>query len=272
MGVERNATEDDIKTAYRKLARKYHPDVSKEKDAEERFKEVGEAYAVLSDAQKRKEYDQFGANVNQQQTQTSSEDYSDFFSSIFGEHAKHAQRQYPGQDIHATLTLNLQNAYHGATQTITLPFSGKTLNVKIPAGVIDGQQIRLSGQGELGHRGGKAGDLYIEIKLTDDVIFRADGADIYVSLPVTPYEIALGATIAVPTLGGSVELKVPANSQAGQKLRLKGRGLPAKTPGDQYVILQVVTPPADSAEKTAVYQKMADVFKGFNARQSLGVK
>lgn len=263
MGVARDATAEQIKIAYRKLARQYHPDMNKEKNAEEKFKELGEAYAVLSDPAKRKEYDQFGQQPfrGQQHAHVEPQDFSDFFSSMFGQRA--TQHSYAGEDVHAKLTINLEDAFSGSTQTVTLPFSGKTLRVKIPAGVTEGQQIRLNGQGESG------GDLYIEIQLARHKLFQVDGADIYLTLPVAPWEVALGATISAPTLAGNVELKIPANSQAGQKLRLRGKGLPAKNPGDQYVVLQVVAPPADSSAMRECYEKMAQV-SHFNPRQNLG--
>jgi len=299
LGVKRDASQDEIKQAYRKLARKYHPDVSKEKDAEARFKEVGEAYEALKDPEKRKQYDQLGANWRagqefrpppgwQQQSRSAhfdpedfagAGDFSDFFSSLFGGgfhqrtrgHSDEFSRR--GEDVHSKILITLEEAYNGTTRTIQLSVPQMTrreLKVKIPAGVTQGQQIRLSGQGSPSMGKSTPGDLYLEIDLQPHSLFHADKADIYLTLPVAPWEAALGATISVPTLGGKVELKIPANSQAGQKLRLKGRGLPAKTPGDQYVVLQIVLPPADTAAQRELYQQMAQQMP-FNPREKLGV-
>lgn len=309
MGVKRDASPEEIKTAYRKLARKYHPDVSKEKDAEKKFKELGEAYAVLSDAEKRQQYDQLGSqwqggqefrpppgwhtysNAGGQEFNESQ--FSDFFETLFGGgggspfgHARRGRghaREFSqrGEDIQSKIAISLEDAYHGTTRAIqltvpemtaegTILTKSKTLNVKIPAGVTQGQQIRLAGQGGPGVGGGAAGDLYLEIDLQKNNLFRVDGADIYLNLPITPWEAALGATVPVPTLGGKVELKISAGSQSGQKLRLKGRGLPAKTPGDQYVVLQIVVPKADNAEAKEIYQQMEQKM-AFDPRKELGV-
>jgi curved DNA-binding protein len=293
LGVARNAPEDEIKKSYRKLARKYHPDVSKEPRAEERFKEVQEAYEVLKDAKKRSAYDQLGANWKSGQDfkpppgwQSSGNfedifagegadnigNFSDFFSMLFGRQARggagdfqEAQRQQQrGQDQHAKIKVSLEDAYQGATRTIQLQipardargrvrYTDRTLKVNIPKGVISGQQLRLAGQGSQG------GDLFLEIELESHPLYSLQGHDIYLTLPVTPWEAALGTKISVPTLGGRVELKLAPGSQGGQKLRLKARGLPAKPQtGDQYVVLQIMTPPATSDSQRALYQKMAE--------------
>jgi curved DNA-binding protein len=306
LGVPREATQDDIKRAYRKLARKYHPDVSKEKDAEARFKEVGEAYEVLKDPEKRAAYDQFGKNWQAGQdfhpppdwgkefdfrgggyTEADPGQFSDFFRSIFGhggrggEHFEHATFRARGSDQHAKILVDLEDAYHGATRTITLTIpeldaqgnivgQPRTLNVKIPKGIMAGQRIRLAGQGGAGFGGGPNGDLYLEVEFQPNPLFRAEKHDIYLELPVTPWEAALGGAVVVPTLGGKVELKIPPGSQTGAKLRLKGRGLPGKTPGDQYVVLRLVTPPADTPEAKALYRTMAEKLP-LNPREALGV-
>jgi curved DNA-binding protein len=291
MGVERNATQDDIKRAYRRLARKYHPDVSKEPDAEARFKEVGEAYEVLKDPEKRAAYDQIGSRNDWRAGQdfrpppdwntgfefsgggyTEANDFSDFFESLFGRFRGGSQRESAfharGQDHHARALVSLEDAFHGATRTITLQMPrldaegqvvthARNLNVKIPKGVIEGQQIRLTGQGAGGLGGGPAGDLYLEIAFQPHPLFKADKRDIHLELPVTPWEAALGRTVTVPTLGGDVQLKIPPGSQSGNILRLKGRGLPGNPPGDQYVRLRIVTPKADTDTAKALYERMA---------------
>jgi len=304
LGVPRDATQDDIKRAYRKLARKYHPDVSKEANAEARFKEVGEAYEVLKDPEKRAAYDQFG---NQWQAGqdfkpppnwdtgfefsgggfTDAGDFSDFFETLFGRARRgrggHRDRgfQTRGEDHQAKILISLEEAYQGASRTITLKTPEldaeghvitrpHTLNVKIPKGVTEGQRIRLAGQGAPGLGGGPKGDLYLEIAFQPHPLFRAEGRDIYLELPVTPWEAALGQTVTVPTLGGKVELRIPPGSQSGTKLRLKGRGLPDSPAGDQYVVLRIVTPRADTPAAKALYEQMAHELP-MNPRAALGV-
>ena len=299
LGVARDASQEEIKKFYRRLARKYHPDVSKEKDAEECFKAVGEAYDVLSDPKKREAYDRLGSNwkagesftpppgwefeggfQGSEQGSFSTEEasaFSDFFSSLFGgsgfqqagQHRRHYNASIKGEDIHAHLTISLEEAFQGSSKelSLSLPRSQavKTLRVKIPKGVLPGQQIRLAGQGTSG-LGGQPGDLYIEVEYAPHSLFTADKADIYLRVPLTPWEAALGTILSVPTLGGKVEVKIPANSQTGKKLRLKGRGIPAKTPGDQYLTLEIMTPPAhDEAAKT-IYKNMQTSLP-FNPRE-----
>src|SRR5690625_1906709 len=276
LGVAREASQDEIRRAYRKAARRYHPDVSTEKDAEERFKEVGEAYEVLKDPEKRQAYDRFGKDWQQGQDfrpppdweqdfgfagggYAHQDDFSDFFESLFGRGAGRGRGGFRtrGEDQVVRISLSLEDAYRGVTRTLTLSAteidrSGqvrprpRTLNVRIPAGVTDGQRIRLKGQGSPGLGGGPAGDLFLEVSLAPHPHFHADGRDVLLELPVTPWEAALGATVSVPTLGGVVDLRIPAGSQSGRKLRLKGRGLPGEPPGDQYTELRIVTPKADS--------------------------
>jgi curved DNA-binding protein len=295
MGVARDASQDEIKKVYRRLARKYHPDVSKEAHAEERFKEVQEAYEVLKDPEKRAAYDQLGSNWRSGQEfrpppdwgkdfefSTSSfgagddAGFSDFFSSLFGQRSPFGARgaggrargfAAAGDDHMARIEIDLEDAYHGATRTIELktPQVGedgrlaikpRTLQVKIPAGVTEGQRIRLAGQGSAGIGGGRAGDLYLEIHLRPHKLYQVEGRDITLSLPIAPWEAALGATVLTPTLAGPVELRIPANAKAGQRLRLKGRGLPGNPPGDQYVALKIVTPPADTPRARELYEQM----------------
>lgn len=307
LGIERGASQDEVKKAYRKLARKYHPDVSKETDAEARFKEVGEAYEVLKDPEKRAAYDQLGANWKAGSqfnpppdwdagfefsgggyTSQNASDHSDFFENLFSQgysrsQAGGQQRSYRarGEDTHAKVLIDLEDAYNGATRTLTLRHPEldaqgnvvnreRTLNVKIPKGVKEGQKIRLSGQGSPGYGGGPAGDLYMEIAFNPHPLYRIDGRDLYLDLPMTPWEAALGAKVKVPTPAGAVDLTLPANTRGGQKLRLKGRGIPGKEPGDIYVIPQIILPPADTDEAKALYEKMRDELN-FNPRSHLGV-
>jgi curved DNA-binding protein len=309
LGVAREATTDDIKKAYRKLARKYHPDVSKEANAESRFKEIGEAYEVLKDPEKRSAYDQFGSQWKAGQDfrpppdwnqhfefrggpggfsgAGGSSGFSDFFETLFGDIGRGQQRAQGGaraaraaEDQHAKISIDLEDSFQGATRAVGLqaPEIGpagqlvnrsRNLNVKIPKGVTEGRKIRLSGQGGSGHNGQK-GDLILEITFREHPLFRAEERNIYLELPVTPWEAALGETVTVPTLGGKVDLKIPPGAQSGQKLRLKGRGLPGDPAGDQYVVLKMVTPKADSETAKALYEKMAKELP-MNPRAELGV-
>lgn len=305
LGVPREATQDDIKRAYRKLARKYHPDVSKEADAEARFKEVGEAYEVLKDPEKRAAYDQVGRNCKPGEEFRPPPDwsqgfgyrresfsdadlggFSDFFETLFGRGGGRspfrntASFRAKGQDEHVKISISLEDAYQGAARTLTLTSPSlddqgqvinrvRTLNVKIPKGVLEGQRIRLAGQGAPGLGEGPPGDLYLEVAFQPHPLFRAEQRDVYLELPVTPWEAALGETLTVPTLGGKVELKIPPGSQSGKKLRLKGRGLPGNPPGDQYAVLRIVTPAADTPEAQAFYRKMAAELP-MNPRLGLG--
>ena len=297
LGISQNASDDEIKKAYRRLARRYHPDVSEEPDAEAQFKRIAEAYEVLKDPEKRKLYDQLGENWQSGQDFTPPPgsqrsrsrhasgagaegnfgDFSDFFESIFGRGAgggfhdpfgstqgrtSRRDRHYRtsrGRDIDAELTLELEDVYAGSTKTLTLSTAGQApheLKVKIPAGVTDGQKIRLKGQGEASPDGGDNGDLLIRIVVRPHRHFQLDGKDIHLTLPIAPWEAALGATVSAPTLGGRVDLNVPAGSQSRKRLRLKGRGLPGKTTGDQYVSLLIVNPPVEDEEAKSLFRSM----------------
>jgi curved DNA-binding protein len=284
MGVARDVSQDELKRVYRRLARKYHPDVSKEANAETRFKEVQEAYEVLKDPQKRAAYDQLGSNWRQGQEFRPPPDwgrnfefsnasfgeeggFSDFFSSLFGQHpgggrARGGARGFAmaGDDQVAAIEIDLEDSFRGGSQTIELKGSHtgapRTLKITIPAGIVEGQRIRLAGQGSPGHGGAPAGDLYLEVRFRKHRLFQAEGRDVTLTLPVAPWEAALGATIATPTLGGAVDLRIPPNAKSGQRLRLKGRGLPGSTPGDQYVVLKIVLPPADSSQARELYERM----------------
>jgi curved DNA-binding protein len=305
LGVERAATADQIKTAYRRLARKYHPDVSKEPNAEARFKEMQEAYEVLKDPEKRAAYDQLGSEWKSGQPFRpppdwgggfefsgrpgatggrgrarragaagedggfTQEEFSDFFSSLFGGGSPFATAgSRGGGDHHARLDVDLEEAFSGTTRTLELKrpeirpdgsveLRSHTVRVAIPAGVTEGQLIRLAGQGQpASGDGGSAGDLYLEVRIRPHALFQLEQRDVTLTYPVAPWEAALGAPVTLPTLGGPVEMHIPAGSQSGQKLRLRGRGLPGQPPGDQYVQLRVVLPPANSPQAKALYEEM----------------
>ena len=313
LGVGKNATADEIKKAYRKRARKYHPDVNKDLESENRFKEVGEAYEVLKDPEKRKLYDQYGADWKagkqqeeyrkqyQQQHRGAdfergqrfdfgsafgdAEGYSDFFEFLFGggrtgrRSTREAFRK-KGEDINASITIPLTDSYTGATRRISFTMQEITpeghvkrkpvnLNVKIPQGIRNGQKIRLSGQGSPGFGGGDRGDLYIKVEFEKDPVFTAEGKDVYVELPVSPWEAALGTTVTVPIpSGSSIRMKIPAGSAQGRKLRLKGKGIPSKTPGDLYVVIEIALPPADNEKAKKIYEEMKDL--DFDPRKNFG--
>ncbi|MDP3857385.1 MAG: DnaJ C-terminal domain-containing protein [Stagnimonas sp.] len=286
LGLTRAASADEIKKAYRKLARQFHPDKNQAKGAEERFKEINEANEVLSDPEKRKAYDELGANwrAGQQfrpppgwhgagarggpQGGFGGGDFSDFFSSLFGGAGGRGGMGGMGgmggfepeaEDSRDVLTVSLEESFHGGSRRVQLG-SGRTLEVKIPKGVTEGKTIRLSGQGRFG------GDLLLEIRFAPHPRFEVKDRDISCVVAVAPWEAALGASVAVPTLGGEVDLKLPAGTQGGRKLRLKGRGLPAATPGDQTIEIRIVTPPAANEEQRAFYEQMAQQFAGFTPR------
>ena len=306
LGVARGATEAEIKTAYRKLARKYHPDVNKEKDAEDRFKEIGEAYSVLKDTEKRAAYDQMGSNWKQGQDFSPPPnwnagfefadnpnagfggyggsydgDQSEFFESLFGR-GRHRQggrssnaRQgmhFKGQDHHAKILIDLADAYNGAKRTISLHMptqdpeghvmtQERKLDVNIPKGIKAGQNLRLSGQGGPGMGDGGAGDLYLEIDFHPSPLYKVDGKDVYLDLPMAPWEAALGTSVNIPTPAGStLELTIPPNTKSGRKMRLKGKGIPSKEPGDFYVVPNIVLPEAQSDAQKAAYQELEKAF------------
>lgn len=296
LGIKRDASQDEVKQAYRRLARKFHPDVNKSAGAEARFKDIGEAYEVLKDPEKRAAYDKFGANWKAGQefkpppnwdagfefsgggfTGGDQQGFSDFFEELFGRGRfggagqRTATFRMRGENQHAKIIIRLEDAYHGSTQTITLSRamvddSGHvrtkphSLHVTIPKGITAGQHIRLEGQGQAGVGGGANGDLFLEIAFADHPLFSAEGRDIHSVLPLTPWEAALGATVTVPTLGGNVELKVPAGTQAGNKLRLNGRGLStASKRGHHYVTIKIVVPEAKTDEQKKLYREMARI-------------
>jgi curved DNA-binding protein len=302
LGVEKSATPDDIKRAYRKLARKYHPDVSKEADAEAQFKEVAEAYEALKDPERRAAYDSVGnpqdggkdfqppPNWNPgfefSGGPGAGRDHSDFFEALFGRDAGglRGSRTSPhaaGEDHHAKVQIELLDSFRGARRKIALrvpardtsgnlTFQTRELEVNIPKGVRNGQHLRLKGQGEPSHGDAPAGDLYLEISIAPHKLFRLDGRDIHFDLPVAPWEAALGASVTVPTPDGSVQLTLPAGSLSGQRLRLRGKGLPCTPPGDLYAVLSIALPPADSDASRAAYAAFRGSFDSFDPRTALG--
>lgn len=303
LGVTRDSSADEIKKSFRRLARKYHPDISREPDAEERMKEVNEAFAVLSDPEKRAAYDQLGQRYHAGQEfhpppdwdagfefsgrgfPGAGGDFSDFFSELFGRHmgggqARGAAFRARGEDHHAKILLDLEDAYHGGARTINLraprmdasghvTLDERSLEVRIPKGAHEGQVIRLAGQGSPGFGGGPAGDLYLTVQFKPHSRYRVEGRDVYVTLPVAPWEAALGAAVEASVPDGTVEVRIPEGSQPGRKLRLKGRGIPGLPPGDLYLVLEVVLPPASDPKARALYQKMAQELAWFNPRQGM---
>jgi curved DNA-binding protein len=302
LGLEKSATPEDIKRAYRKLARKYHPDVSKEADAESQFKEVAEAYEVLRDPERRAAYDSVGTQHGGQSDfqpppgwnsgfefsgagDGTDAGYSDFFEALFGRGAagmRGAQGPSPsnGDDHHAKVQINLLDSYRGARRSITLQvpvrdakgnltLQSRQLEVNIPKGVRDGQHLRLKGMGGAGNGTGPAGDLYLEIQFAPHKLYRVEGRDVYVTVPVAPWEAALGASITFPAPDGDIQLTVPAGSPAGRNLRLRGKGLPGVPPGDLYAVLSIALPPAGTDNANKAYQALAKSFEGFNPRAGM---
>ena len=319
LGVAKTASADEIKKAFRKLVRKYHPDVSKEPDAAERMVELNEANAVLSDPEKRTAYDSLAAQPQRGgggfrpppnwdagfefsggnagpgfSAGAGAGEYSDFFEELFGRRAGRAQQAQRGhraaggfdsapqaqrgEDHHAKIELDILDAYQGSERTITLrgahlDGSGhvmpdeRSLQVKIPKGVREGQLIRLVGQGSPGSGGAPAGNLFLEVRFAPHTRWRAEGRDVYQALPLAPWEAALGASVEVQTPAGTVEVTVPAHSRAGRKLRLKGRGIPSTPPGDLYLELSIEQPAADNDSARAAYAALAKAFPAFNPRQ-----
>jgi curved DNA-binding protein len=296
LGVERSATPEDIKKAYRKLARKFHPDVSKEKDAEEKFKAVAEAYETLKDGEKRAAYDQLGSHAQGQdfrpppdweqhfargQASFDDIDLADLFAGLGGRGGfRRADPNAPiaGRDYEASVRVTLEQAFHGTEIQLDvsvpeLDDNGvahrvpRVVTVRIPRGVTDGQKLRVPGKGGKGVRGGRAGDLYLDIAVTPHRLFRADGRDLFVDLPLAPWEAVLGTSIALPTPAGTVNLKVPSGTRAGQQLRLAGRGLarPDGSAGNLFAIVQIAVPTVTDDAQRALYRQLADA-SNFNPR------
>jgi curved DNA-binding protein len=316
LGVERDASAEDIKKAFRKLVRKHHPDLNKAPDAKVRMQEINEANDVLGDQEKRVAYDtlarrqaagqefspppgwadgfEFSGSAANGADPGQDQDYSEFFEALFGATARRrggSFRAAPrgeafgesmrGADHHSKMTIPLEDSFTGSLRELTLrspeiDASGhvvlreRILQVSIPKGVYAGQQIRLAQQGAKGLGDGPLGDLYLEIAFLPHPLYRPEGRDLYVSLPLTPWELMLGATIKVPTPGGVVEMTIPPESQVGKKMRLRGRGIPSKEPGDEYILLDVALPPAATEQARAFYKKMSEELP-FNPRSHLGV-
>lgn len=316
LGVAREAPADEIKRAWRKLARKFHPDVSKEPNADARMREINEAYEVLGNAEKRVAYDKLGQGPSPGQefrpppgwnpggqygpphgAPGDGHDeaaFSDFFESLFGASQRGARRgaargsaddtrdfAMPGRDSHSVIEIELDDTFNGATRELTLRTPEidaqgrviereRVLQVAIPRGVRAGQQIRLAGQGEPGIGGAPSGSLYMEVQFRPNRLFKIDGRDLYLTLPVAPWEAALGAEVRAPTPGGAVDLQVPPNTASGRKLRLKGRGIPGQPPGDFYAIVDIALPPADNDKARELYRTMERELP-FNPRHDLGV-
>lgn len=281
LGVPRTAGQDDIKKAYRRLARKYHPDVSSEAAAEERFKEINEAHDVLGNPEKRAAYDQLGSAYRPGQEfrpppgwggmggDFSGADFSDLFSQLFGAQRQASGRSsfrsgrvMPGKDIESTLTLSLEEAFFGVEKQLSLstPEGARDVRLKVPAGALPGKRLRLPGKGQPSRQGGPAGDLYLSIQIAPHPRYRLEGQDIYLDTPITPWEAALGTAITVPTLTGEVRLKVPPGSRGGQKLRLSGRGMPGTgAAGNFFAQLHVVLPAVMSDAEKDLYARLAEI-------------
>jgi curved DNA-binding protein len=304
LGVEPKASAEEIKRAYRKLARKHHPDVATGPEAEARFKDISEAYEVLKDPEKRQAYDQLGSEDSQGQSgfrpppgwdsgfefyQTESgpgsrthEPYSDFFESLFRRQAgaDRGARMERGQDQHAQIALDIEDVYRGATRSLTLrmptvgpdgsvTIKNRTIAVRIPKGITEGQHIRLKGQGMPGYGAAPAGDLFLEVSFAPHPVYRVDGRDLHLDLPITPWEAALGGKVVMPTPDGKVDISIPKNARSGQKLRLRGKGLPGRPDGDMYATLKIVNPKVTTDEARAFFERMAREMP-FDPRANIG--
>jgi curved DNA-binding protein len=303
LGVARDATAEDIKKAYRKLARKYHPDVSKEKNAEERFKEVGEAYETLKDTEKRAAYDRLGTHQPGQDFRPPPDwqhdfagaggfsfediDLADLFAGLrgggfhgsAGPRGARASMPIPGEDFEVNVRITLEQAYHGTTIDLNLQVPElddqgrlrrvpKHVKTRIAKGATDGQRLRLPGKGGKGFNGGRDGDLYLDIALEPHRLFRVNGHDLYLDLPLAPWDAVLGASVEIPTLSGPVRLKIRPGTHAGQQLRLARRGLPKPREageGDLYAIVQIAVPTVVDERERAQYEQLAAASK-FNPR------
>ncbi len=297
LGVARSASAEEIKKAFRKAARKYHPDINQEKDAEVRFKDVNEAYEVLKDPERRAAYDRLGnASPDGAQGQgryqpppdwdqrhsfsgagpDGNEHFSDFFETLFrrGAGGEGSRRHAPPTDSHGRIEITIEESYNGAERTLslrepvmdpngTISMKDRNILVHVPKGVVQGQSIRLSGQG------GSGGDLFLEITFAAHPVFHLAGKDLYVDLPITPWEAALGGKVVVPTPSGRVDLSIPSNARTGQKLRLNGKGLPGKPAGNIYATLKIVNPKVETDDQRALFKRMAKEMP-FDPRAHLG--
>ncbi|SDM06680.1 DnaJ C-terminal domain-containing protein [Streptomyces wuyuanensis] len=307
LGVGRGASSDEIQAAFRKLARRHHPDVNKDPESEERFREINEAYSVLSDPDTRRRYDRFGEDFrdvpedydervaagagarggggyawtgagpggdgrrvrfvsdfgdgDEGHGDGSGVDFEDLFGGLFGRGGARARGPVPGADQEAEIRLGVEEAYHGGKRVITLsgPEGPRTYDVTVPRGVVDGQRIRLAGEGGRGSGGGSSGDLYLRVRIKPDSRFRLEGRDIHVVLPVTPWEAALGATVPVPTPGGTAKVTVPGGSSGGRRLRLRGEGMPNPrgADGDLYAEVRIMVPPKLSDRERELFEQLA---------------
>ncbi len=298
LGVSPDATPDEVKRAYRKLARKTHPDLATGPEAEEAFKEINAAYDVLKDPKTRADYDEMqrggpgksgdprasqdwdGGFSFRQRDPGADDDFGDVFSSVFGRQGAPFGRGGPlGGDVHARVALAIKDAFRGVVTTMSVPIHSidrdgristtqREISVRIPAGVTEGQTIRLAGQGPQAAQGGAPGDVFLEVTFAPHPIYRAVGRDIFMDLPIAPWEAALGDKLVVPTPDGKVDLKIPANAKSGQKMRLKGKGIPGHPPGDLYASLQIVNPRVSTEQAREMFQKMAQEMP-FDPRENL---
>lgn len=298
LGVSRDADADTIKKAFRKAARKYHPDINAGPDAEAKFKDVNEAYEVLKDPDRRAAYDQLGREPPAGQGTyqpppgweesfsfsgegpQNSEAFSDFFETLFrrGGGADAGMGGGRGQDSHGRIEISIEDAYSGAERQLNLraPVLGpngqvtmqdRKIAVQVPKGIMAGQHIRLPGQG--GHGPAGAGDLFLEVTFAAHPVFRPEGKDLYLDLPVAPWEAALGGHVVMPTPGGKVDLRIPKNARSGQKMRLKGKGLPGTSPGDIYATLKIINPKVENETARAFFEQMAQEMP-FDPRANMG--
>jgi DnaJ-class molecular chaperone len=302
LGVNKTVDSKELKKAYRRLARQYHPDLhpgEKKVEMENKFKELNEAFEVLGDEENRKKYDQYGMNWKEAEAYERARqqaggaypgggpspgytqggaDFSDLFEDLFGRGAQREGASFrgfamAGADLEATLPISLREAFTGTRRTLNLPDATGTprpIEVRIPAGVRDGERLRVKGKGAPGRGGGPSGDLFFHVQIAPHPVFQRKDADILVTLPLWPWETVLGADVEVPTLSGTVRLKIPAGSQSQQRMRLKGKGLPKRTGGhgDQFVVLDIVTPPSLSPEEKQLYEQLAK-FEHADPRSSL---
>lgn len=303
LGVTKNASADDIKKAFRKAARKYHPDINSGAEADAKFKEVNEAYEVLKDPERRAAYDQLGQEPRQGQGRyqpppgwdsgfafsdsggpQTDDTFSDFFETLFrrGHGPTASRRAGPAADSHGRIEIAIEDAYRGADRKLTLrsPMVGpngavtlkeRIISVRVPKGIAQGQHIRLTGQGSPGFDGAPAGDLFLEVTFAAHPVYRPDGKDLYMDLPITPWEAALGSHVVMPTPDGQVDLRIPKNARSGQKMRLKGKGLPGTPAGDIYATLKIVNPKVETTEARAFFEQMAKEMP-FDPRAHLGGK